>query len=133
MGIQNGTNVGIYVGGTLLAYGKSAGFKASMSPRDTTTKDSVGNRELAEGLKSFSMDFKGLVNVAAGMNFQDLYAMLNGRTSATIKYGGALTGEYTYSATAYCTSIEQSGEVEGNVEFSATFEVSGAVTEAVVA
>ena len=41
-GIINGTDFGIYIGGTKVASATSASISLSMSPRDATSKDSAG-------------------------------------------------------------------------------------------
>ena len=51
-GIANGTAFSLYVGGTLIAGGTAHSFERSMSTRDTTSKDSAGNKESLEGLGS---------------------------------------------------------------------------------
>ena len=132
MAILNGTKVKIFIGTGVIANGTSANLKFSMSPRETTTKDSNGNRELAEGLMSASFDFKGLLDPAASpIGFSQLNTALNNRTALTVVFAQTDTGSgKKYTATAYVTTLDQSAEVEGNVEFNASFECSGALVEA---
>lgn len=132
MSILNASKVKLFIGTGVIANGKSANMKFSMSPRDTTTKDSNGNRELAEGLMSATFDFKGLLDATATpIGFSQLNTYVNNRTPITVVFAQTDTGSgKKYTATAYCTSLDQSAEVEGNVEFSASFEVDGEVVEA---
>lgn len=130
--ILNGTEVKLYIGTGVIANGKSANLKFSMSPRDTTTKDSNGNRELAEGLMSASFDFKGLLDPnATPYGFWELNDALENRTVMTVVFKQLFAGggAKKYTASAYLTSLDQAAEVEGNVEFGASFEVDGPMTQ----
>jgi hypothetical protein len=132
MAILNGTKIKLFIGTGVIANGKSANLKFSMSPRDTTTKDSNGNRELAEGLMSASFDFKGLLDpTASPQGFSQLNTALNNRTPLTVVFAQTDSGVgKKYTATAYCTALDQAAEVEGNVEFGASFECDGELVEA---
>lgn len=130
--ILNGTEVKLYIGTGVIANGKSANLKFTMSPRDTTTKDSAGNREIAEGLMSASFDFKGLLDPnAAPYGFKELNEAVEARTALTVVFKQLFVGggAKKYTATAYCTALDQAAEVEGNVEFGASFEVDGPMTQ----
>lgn len=131
MSILNGSKVKLFIGTGLIANGKSANMKFSMSPRDTTTKDSNGNRELAEGLMSATFDFKGLLDPSATpFGFSQLNSYLANRTPISVVFAQTDAGSgQKYTATAYITSLDQAAEVEGNVEFGASFEADGALVE----
>lgn len=131
MAILNGTKVKLYIGTGVIANGKSANLKFSMSPRDTTTKDSNGNRELAEGLMSATFDFKGLLDPAASpIGFDQLNTYIDNRTAITVAFAQTdVSSGKKYIATAYITALDQAAEVEGNVEFGASFECDGELVE----
>ena len=103
----------------------------NMETRDITTKDSSGYRELLEGVRSASISVSGLVDDdGAGGAGADLFAVLDGRTTTHIIFGlDAATDDYHYECDAFCTSLEISAGTEDNVTYSATFEVTGAITE----
>lgn len=103
----------------------------NMETRDITTKDSSGYRELLEGVRSASISVSGLVDDdGAGGAGADLFAVLNGRSTTHIIFGlDAATDDYHYECDAFCTSLEISAGTEDNVTYSATFEVTGAITE----
>ena len=103
----------------------------NMETRDITTKDSSGYRELLEGVRSASISVSGLVDDdGAGGAGADLFAVLDGRATTHIIFGlDAATDDYHYECDAFCTSLEISAGTEDNVTYSATFEVTGAITE----
>lgn len=105
----------------------------NMETRDITTKDSSGYRELLEGVRSASISVSGLVDDdGAGGAGADLFAVLNGRSTTHIIFGlDAASDDYHYECDAFCTSLEISAATEDNVTYSATFEVTGAITEVV--
>lgn len=105
----------------------------NLETRDITTKDSSGYRELLEGVRSGSISVSGLVDDdGAGGAGADLFAVLDGRSTTHIIFGlDAATDDYHYECDAFCTSLEVGGGTEDNVTYSATFEITGAITEVV--
>jgi TP901-1 family phage major tail protein len=103
----------------------------NMETRDITTKDSSGYRELLEGVRSASISVSGLVDDdGSGGAGADLFAVLNGRSTTHIIFGlDAASDDYHYECDAFCTSLEISAGTEDNVTYSATFEVTGSITE----
>jgi predicted secreted protein len=102
-----------------------------METRDITTKDSAGYRELLEGVRSGTISVSGLVDDdGAGGAGGVLFADLDSRTAQTLVFGfDDATDDYNYSCSAFCTSLEVSAATEDNVTYSATFEITGAITE----
>ena len=103
----------------------------NLETRDITTKNSNGYRELLEGVRSGSISVSGLVDDdGAGGAGADLFAVLDGRSTTHIIFGlDAALDDYHYECDAFCTSLEVSGATEDNVTYSATFEITGAISE----
>jgi len=135
MAIFNGTNLGVYIGGTLIAAATDCSLSLNMETIDITTKDSAGYRELLGGLRSGSISVSGLIDYQDGANqdVTDLYDAWEGRTALTLKFSSEITGDESYTATGFLTSLEQSGGTEDTATYSATFELSGEVTDATIA
>jgi TP901-1 family phage major tail protein len=133
MAIFNGTNLGVYIGGTLIAAATDCSLSLNMETIDITTKDSAGYRELLGGLRSGSISVSGLIDYQdANQDVTDLYDAWEGRTALTLKFSSEITGDESYTATGFLTSLEQSGGTEDTATYSATFELSGEVTEATI-
>jgi len=128
-GILNGTDLLVYVGSDAIAHSTSCSLSLSMDTRDATTKDSAGWTDRLEGLRSWEISGEGLVALDAEYGFTDLFALYNGRTSATVKFSTEVSGDKYYSGTAYLTSLEQEAPTEDNTSFSFTFSGSDVLSE----
>jgi hypothetical protein len=115
----NGTLVKVYVDADAIAYGTSAGISISMATREVTNKDSGGWSEFAESKLSGKIDFKGI----------DLFSVQTSRTTVTLKWGDTTTAKKRFESDAYITDLSLSSEVEGNVEFTCNFQLTGTITE----
>lgn len=135
MAIFNGTDLGVYIGTTLIAAATDVSLTLNAETIDITTKDSAAFRELLPGVRSGSISVSGLIDYvdAANKDFIDLYAAWEGRTELTLKFSKATlgTGEASFGANAYITSLEQSGGTEDTASYSATFELTGTIDETV--
>jgi predicted secreted protein len=133
MAILNGTVFLLSIGGTALPDQTEGSISINMETRDITTKDSSGYRELLEGVRSGSISVSGLVDDdGSGGAGSDLFGHLDGRSSVSIVFGfDDASDDYNYSCSAFCTSLEVSAATEDNVTYSATFEITGAITETV--
>ena len=130
MAILNGTVFLLKIGGTALPDQTEGSISINMETRDITTKDSSGYRELLEGVRSGSISVSGLVDDdGAGGAGSTLFQDLNNRTAQALIFGLDSTDDYHYTCDAFCTSLEVGGGTEDNVTYSATFEITGAITE----
>lgn len=133
MAVFNGTNLGVYVGGTIIAAATDCSLSLNMDTIDITTKDSAGYRELLAGLRSGSMSCNGLIDYqSANQDTVDLVTAWTNRTSLTLKFSNEITGDQSYTASGFLTSLEQSGGTEDTATYSASFELTGVVTPATI-
>ena len=133
MAILNGTVFLLKVGGTALPDQTEGSISINMETRDITTKDSAGYRELLEGVRSGTISVSGLIDDdGAGGAGGTLFSTLDGRASVALVFGfDDASDDYNYTCSGFCTSMEVSGGTEDNVTYSATFEITGAITEVV--
>ena len=131
-GVMNGTLLGVYVGTTLIAHATEGSISLSMDTRDISSKDSAGTRALLEGMKSGSISMSALYAEDAAYGADELYTAMAARTPLAVKFSTEVSGDHFWSASAYLTSLEVSAGTEDNVSFSATFELTGAITYAAV-
>ena len=133
MAILNGTVFLLSVAGTALADQTEGSISISMETRDITTKDSAGYRELLEGVRSGTISVSGLIDDdGAGGAGGTLFSTLDGRASVALVFGfDDASDDYNYTCNGFCTSMEVSGGTEDNVTYSATFEITGAITQVV--
>lgn len=145
-GVMNASNFVLYTGTSLalatpVAFAQDCSISISMEPRDTTTKYSEGWRELAEGLRQFSISASQLFAENATNGEAELYASLDNRTplsfKVTVQNGSIastaeVNGNTRYTGQCYVTSIEKTGGVEDNVTFSVTLEGTGKLTREII-
>ena len=131
-GVMNGTLMGIYIGSTLVAHATEGSISLSMDTRDISSKDSAGTRALLEGMKSGSISMSALYAEDAAYGADELYTAMAARTPLAVKFSTEVTGDHFWSASAYLTSLEVSASTEDNVTYSASFELTGAITYAAV-
>lgn len=132
-GIVNGTLGLISVGGTVVSHLTNVDVSFEMATRDATTKDSGGDKDVLEGLKSFSGSASGYFAEDATYGFEDLYDAYTARTAVTVLWTSEVSGDVTYSGSAYITSLSRSAGVEESVTFEVSFEGTGSVTKGTVA
>ena len=127
-GIMNGTLLGVYSGGTLIAHATEASISLAMDTRDATTKDSSGSRALLEGIKSATINVSALYAEDAAYGVDELMTSYAARTVLAVKFSTEVTGDHFWSANCYVTSIEINSPMEDNVSYSVTFEAASAVS-----
>lgn len=131
-GIMNATLIAVYVGGTKISHATEGSISLSMDTRDTTTKDSSGNRELLESTKSWSMSAGAMYADDATQGVNALMTSWENRSTVTVKFSTEVSGDDYWEGSAHVTSVEVSGGVEDNVTYSVSFEGTGALTFAQV-
>ena len=134
MAIFNGTELGVYIDDVLIGAATDCSLSLNMETIDITTKDSLGYRELLGGLKSGSISCSGLIDyIDTNKDIADLWTAWENRASLTLKFSkdNEATGDLSFSASGFITSLEQSGGTEDTATYSATFELTGAITDTV--
>ena len=136
MAIFNGTNLGVYIDGTIIAAATDCSLSLNMETIDITTKDSAGYRELLAGMRSGSISVSGLIDYqSADKDTVDLYTAWENRTSLTLKFSKAneTTGELSFAASGFLTSLELSGSTEDTATYSASFQLTGVIADTAAA
>ena len=131
-GVMNGTLMGVYIGSTLIAHSTEGSISLSMDTRDISSKDSAGSRALLEGMKSGSISVSALYTEDSAYGADELFVAMAARTPLAVKFSTEVSGDHFWSASSYLTSLEVSASTEDNMTYSATFELTGAITYAAV-
>jgi predicted secreted protein len=127
--VVNSTLLKLYTGtptATVVGSLTDATLSVNHEPRDITTKDSAGWRELLEGLRSFSISGTCLLaydDTNGGM--EQVTSTIN-RTSIKFEIGTGVTGDPRMTGQGYVTSFELSSPgSEDNAAVSFSIEGSG--------
>ena len=141
MAILNGTVYLLSVDGTALPDQTEGSISVNMEIIDISTKNSGGYREVMPGMRSATISVSGLIDDdGAGGAGGTLFGLIDDGTADAVRdaevgleFGftaaSPATDEYNYTCNAICTSLEVSGATEDNVTYSATFEVTGPITQ----
>jgi predicted secreted protein len=130
-GVVNSTLLKLRTGGTPTAVGDLLDVTLTVNhePRDVTTKDSGGWRELLEGLRSYSFSCSGLWAFDSTNAGDEMEANVRARTEVAWEMGTGVTGDPKFSGSAFVTSWEAgSPDKESNATYSITLEGNGAYT-----
>lgn len=129
-GVINGKNLGLWVNGTLIGVAKSAKISVTHEVRDTTSKDDNGWKTSLEGGRSWKADCDGLVAFDATFGTSELYAFITNRTQVGISFETNVSGDDRYYGSGYLVSLELDAPNQESVTYTASFEGTGALTQA---
>lgn len=129
--VVNGTVIGIWVDGTLIAKATSGTLNANMSARDITNKDSAGWKGNLHGLRDWSMDVEALHAEDNAYGLKEIMALVIARTQVNVRFSSEVSGDEFYSGDAVITSVSANAPVEDNVSYSVSLEGNGALAQAV--
>ncbi len=141
MAIFNGTDLILKCSPTTgttevkLMHSQNVSLSTNVDTIDITNKDSLGNRTLLGGTKSFSLSADGLMDfeAAAGdTDVQELFTQMLDRTAVTFVFGLSSGAGYTVTGSGFITSLEISGGTEDAPTYSVSIEGSGDLTQAAV-
>lgn len=140
-GQLNGTELGVYVGGVLVAYSTNATLNVNHSTRSTTSKESGGWEDNMEGLRNWDVSCDALYAwldpdgiAISNKTLSDLFTgYLATRTSFDLTFGNtsATAGNTKYTGTAWLTSASLTAPLEDTSTFSVSFQGSGPLVQAI--
>ena len=122
----------VYLKNVIIGCATSSELSVNVDLADATCKDDGGWADHIHGLRDWSVSTDGLVAYDGTNNIGDLYTLLSGRTSVTLKFTTNVTGDLVFSGTASVASISVSAEMESAVTYSVEFTGKGALTKATV-
>lgn len=132
VGAVNGTLLLLYEAGVAIAGTTSHSYSREMETREATTKDSAGNAEFLEGLKSGTVDFELLTAFDAVKGYEEMHALLEARTKAVWKISTEVVGDPRYSFNGYVTSLGMDAGLEETMTSSGSIQITGVITTATV-
>jgi len=128
-GVFNGTNLLLKIEGVTIGHTTSCSLSLSMDTPEATTKDSAGFSEYIAGVKGGEISFEGLIAYDDSSNAIQMADFLIARTQLTCVFGTTESGDAIYTAEAFLTSVEMSGEMEAATTYSGSLTVTGAIVK----
>mgnify|MGYP003665969031 FL=1 len=142
-GQLNGTELGVYIGGTLVAYSTSASLNVNHSPRSTSNKEDGGWETAMEGYRNWDVSCDALYawldpagSAISNETLSELFtSYITTRASFTLTFGvtSSTTGDTKYTGTAWLTSASLSAPDQDTSTFSVSFQGSGELTQTIAA
>ena len=130
----NGTDltieIGTYLSGVAISLNTSVSLSVNASEVECTNKDSGGWKEILVGTKDWSMSGSSMVDYDATNGLKEARAAWLAGTSVVANFTKAVTaaGDETLYGDAYFTNIEETGEIDGVVEWTFTLSGTGELT-----
>lgn len=138
----NGTEIGVYVAGTLIAFSTNATLNINNNTRSVSSKESAGWEENAEAMRAWDVSCDSLYawltpagGAIAKTTLSDMFtAYIATRTSFTLVFGNTSSvgdGWTTYTGTAWMTSASVTAPLEDTSTFTVNFQGTSTLTQAI--
>ena len=137
----NGTELRVYLAGTLVAYSTSATLNVNHSTRSTSSKDSGGWEDSMEGMRNWDVSVDALYawltpggGVIGNNTLSDIFdTYMKDRTSFELTFGVTTTdsGDTKYVGNAWMTSASLSSPMEDTSTYSVSFQGTGVLVQTV--
>ncbi len=126
----NATDLLVYVGAVPIAHSTSATINIEQDLPDATTKDSGGWADHINGLKSWSVDFDGLVDYSASYGVEELFDNLRNKNNVTVRWS---TGSGSFwQGSASIATLSMTADMEAPISYSGTFTGKGQLVRTVI-
>lgn len=132
--LYTGTTDAVYAasGGDAIAASKSHTLSVSAESIDTTSKDSLGWKEILSGMRSYTIDTEGLVAFDNAFNYEYFLSALTNRTQLFVKLSTETSSDEKFYGTVYVTSVEQNAPLEDVISFTVSLEGTGALISSTI-
>lgn len=123
MAVINGNDLGIYVGGTLIACITGANWSSSRAEIDVTCKDDSGNRAVILGGLTTNITFSGFFKADASYGVEDLLDIYLAKTEVSLMFGDG-TNLSLYQQ-AYLQEFSIDAPLNAGAQYSGKFSATG--------
>lgn len=138
----NGTEISVYVAGTLVGYSTNATLNINNNTRSVSSKESAGWEENAEAMRAWDVSCDSLYawltpagGAISNTTLSDMFtAYIATRTSFEIVFGNTTTagdGWTKYTGTAWMTSASVTAPLEDTSTFTVSFTGTSSLVQAI--
>lgn len=132
-GIIQGRLMKVNIGGVVLDDQLDTNISVSADMDEITTKLSTGQwKEFLPSFKGATASASGYVSFDATEGISEAFAAITAGTALTFLLSTGVTGDTTYSASAYLTTWNVDAPKDGIMGFSFDYQITGAITEGTV-
>lgn len=129
VGIQNGTDIKFYIGGTAITGITENSMSLAVNMRDASTKDSGGKEEVLPGQSSGSISVGFYVAEDAAYPYNNLFDEYVNKSLLAWKYSNENADDTRYKGNAYLESLDRDDPLEDNASASATFHITAGASK----
>ena len=141
-GQLNGTEISVYVAGTLVAYSTNATLNINNNTRSISSKESAGWEENAESMRSWDVSCDALYawltpagGAISNTTLSDMFTnYIYTRTTFELVFGNTASagdGWTKYTGNAILTSASVTAPMEDTATFTVTFQGTSTLTQAI--
>jgi predicted secreted protein len=132
-GVFNGSSIGVYFDGVLIALGKTCTLNANADEMDVTSKDSALWGEFRPTVKHWDVSCDHLMKLDGTNNVDALTDKLIAGTSVALRFstkhsGGSTHGDNYWYGTAYVVSISMNAAQNEPASFTVNFKGTSTLT-----
>ena len=129
----NGKLFGVYSGSTLISHGTECSIEFTSDQIDTTSKDNGQWGDNIPGLKSCTISCSAMLAFDAVYGVSEIFAAITNNTALTMLFSTEVTGDKYFTGSFNPSQLSVNASNNDVASWSATFQNSGAITEATVA
>ena len=129
-GVFNGSSLGVYCDGVLIALGKSCTLNASAEEMDVTSKDSALWGEFRPTVKNWTVSCDHLMKLDGTDNVTNLFTKLSGGTSVTLRFTTDVSQDKFWHGSAYVMGIDMNAAQNEAASFTVNFKGTSTLTQA---
>lgn len=141
-GVFNGTSLVVLIGNEVIAHSTSCSLSLNIDTPDASDKESLGWATEIGGQMSWSLTTDGLSTVVPGtvatyVSTGELMTLAAARTAVTVKFttvtagsSTVVSGDLSWSGSAFIESVDMTADMENPVTYSVSFKGTGALTQA---
>ena len=129
-GVFNGSLIGIYINGRLLALGKSCTLNVNVDEMDVTSKDSALWGEFRPTVKHWDISSDNLMKLDGTHSVDNLMDKLIAGTSVHVKFTTNVSTDVYWHGTAYVVSISMNAAQNEPASFTVNLKGTSTLTNA---
>jgi predicted secreted protein len=128
MAVINATSYLLLKDTTVIGHSKSTTFSVNTDLPESTSKDSLGWKEVIPGIKSGTLSIECLTDYTDTLSFDDLADMLITKEKATFYFKDTVNPKLIVRGEGFISSIDETAEFETATSFNVEINLTGIFT-----
>jgi len=125
MAIINATSFLLLKDTTVIGHSKSTSFSVNVDLPESTSKDSLGWKEVIPGVKSGTISCESLTDYSDALSFEQLADMVLTKQKATFYFKDVVNPKLIVKGEGFINSVDESAEFETATSFNLEINLTG--------